>query len=120
MEKIVTIVLIVIIMVFAIWSLVRPYVPREIIKRTDSLEGMEQGCENRAVKGVICGFLWLIGGGVVTLLSLWFASEGLLGGFFVVTWGAVLYGIIKIIKNLVTLIRYYYTKKQWNDIRRNQ
>lgn len=50
-----------------------------------------------AKKGLLYGALWLIGGLVVTIVSYQLASNG---GTYVVTWGAMIYGLIKIVKSL--------------------
>jgi hypothetical protein len=58
-----------------------------------------------AVKTMLYGALWFVGGLVVTGVSYAMASSSSGGGGYIVTWGAVIVGAIQMIKGLVRYIQ---------------
>jgi len=54
--------------------------------------------QSQADKDILFGSLWLAGGTIVTVVSMSSASGG---GRYIITWGAILFGAIQLIKGLV-------------------
>lgn len=65
-------------------------------------EGMEDSYnkekKEKAIKDIIFGALWCIGGIVVTIVT-YNAASG--GGTYVIAWGAILFGGIQLLKGLI-------------------
>lgn len=59
--------------------------------------------KSRAVKDVVFGLLWTVGGTVVTVVTYAGASGG---GRYVVAYGAIIFGAIQFIKGLINLAKY--------------
>ncbi len=58
-----------------------------------------------AMKTMLYGALWFVGGLIVTGVSYSMASSSSGGGTYVVTWGAVIIGGIQMVKGLIQYIR---------------
>jgi len=54
--------------------------------------------QSQANKDILFGSLWLAGGTLVTVISMSSASGG---GRYIITWGAILFGAIQLIKGLI-------------------
>lgn len=49
-------------------------------------------------KNILIGSIWLISGILITLLSIFYFTSG--GHYLYITWGAIVYGIIRILKGI--------------------
>ncbi|WNJ19123.1 hypothetical protein [Pontibacter sp. G13] len=62
-------------------------------------EELEHAKENAKAEDITYGLLWLFGGLLVTGITYSMASGG---GSYVVTWGAIVYGLFRTIKGLAS------------------
>jgi len=62
------------------------------------VESQEKARREARKKNMRIGSLWCIGGIIVTLLS--FALSDDIGGFVIVTWGAIIFGAIQFFSGL--------------------
>lgn len=60
--------------------------------------------KNARLMGI--GFLWAVGGAIVTAVSYSAASSSPTGGRYIVAWGAVLFGIFDIIRGFIGWMKY--------------
>ena len=74
----------------------RPQITQEEMEAFTKLFLREQA-KSLASQEMVKGFLWFIGGGFITLLTLALAGEG---ETYFVFWGAMLYGIYRLLRGL--------------------
>ena len=67
----------------------------------DSASEATNATRDSAVSNIIVGGLWCVGGILVTALTYSAAKES--GGYFIVAWGAILFGGIQFLKGLFQL-----------------
>jgi len=66
------------------------------------INALRAAYRDAGLKNILYGFLWCVGGMVVTAVTYSMASGG---GTYVVAWGAVLFGFIQAIRGLFTIFR---------------
>lgn len=88
-----------------------PEVAAEIVKDAEvrlqharQTEGMQADVGPTHGRDIVIGALWAVGGIVVTLWTLISASSE--GGTYLVAWGAILYGVIRIVRGLIREARH--------------
>lgn len=83
-----------------------PAVPREPINslRNPPSRGRGNPLRAHAVRNMVMGGLWCVGGTIVTVLSYASASNQSGGGSYVVAWGAILFGAIQFFRGLAGVL----------------